>query len=74
MSDLINYKCKACGGNLKFNSKKQKIICTYCAKEYEAHEFESLPTDDVKNNLRKKKIDWEKTSYSYKYALLANFG
>ena len=58
MSDLINYKCKACGGNLKFNSKKQKIICTYCAKEYEAHEFESLPKSDEKNNLVEKKIDW----------------
>ena len=41
MSDLINYKCIACGGTLKFSSDKQKLLCTYCDATYDIAEFEA---------------------------------
>ena len=33
MSDLIEYKCPACGGAMEFNTKSQKLKCPYCDTE-----------------------------------------
>ena len=35
MSDLLEYKCPACGGALEFNTALQKMKCPFCDSEYE---------------------------------------
>ena len=41
-SDISNYKCPACGGGLKFNPQKGKVICEYCDSVYSIEEIEQF--------------------------------
>ncbi len=39
MSDIIEYKCPACGGAMVFDSKSQHMKCPYCDTEMTIEEF-----------------------------------
>ena len=40
MSDIIEYKCPACGGAMVFDSKSQHMKCPYCDTEMTVEEFQ----------------------------------
>ena len=44
MAVLQEYKCPACGGALEFDSKLQKVKCSYCDSEYTMEELKSIDT------------------------------
>ena len=35
MSDMMEYKCPACGGALEFDSASQRMKCPYCDSAYD---------------------------------------
>ena len=39
MSQLLDYKCPACGGALEFSSASQKMKCPYCDQEISVEEL-----------------------------------
>ena len=39
MSEILEYKCPACGGAMEFDSKSQKMKCPYCDTEVDIAEF-----------------------------------
>ncbi len=39
MNDVIEHKCPACGGTLKFDASSQMVKCPYCDSEYSAEEL-----------------------------------
>ncbi len=41
MSDLLDYKCPACGGALAFDTATQKMKCPYCGSTYEMAQLQS---------------------------------
>ncbi len=47
MSSLLDFKCPACGGTIKFDSSLQKMKCPYCDTVLSMEEM--LPKDDVLN-------------------------
>lgn len=49
MSDLLEYKCPACGGSLEFDSELQKIKCPYCDSIFEVDEIEDKDSVSDKN-------------------------
>lgn len=55
MSDIIEYKCPACGGAMVFDSKSQHMKCPYCDTEMTVEEFqrtqksEDTQTDSEEN-------------------------
>ena len=42
MSDIMEYKCPACGGAMEFDSKSQKMKCPYCDSEMSVEEFQQM--------------------------------
>lgn len=42
MSDIMEYKCPACGGTMEFDSKIQKMKCPYCDTEMSVEEFAQI--------------------------------
>jgi DNA-directed RNA polymerase subunit RPC12/RpoP len=36
----VNYQCPACGGALRYDGGKGKLVCDYCGSEYEVSEIE----------------------------------
>ena len=40
MSDIMEYKCPACGGAMEFDSNSQKMKCPYCDTEMSIEEFQ----------------------------------
>ena len=42
MSDMMEYKCPACGGAMEFDSKSQKMKCPYCDTEIAVEEFQKM--------------------------------
>ena len=57
MSDIIEYKCPACGGAMVFDSKSQHMKCPYCDTEMTIEEFqrtqksEDIQTDEKKDSI-----------------------
>ena len=54
MTELLQYKCPACSGQLEFNSSVQKMKCPYCDSEFDVatlkqydSELESAAKDDM---------------------------
>ena len=35
MADLLEYKCPCCGGEVKFDSGTQKMVCPFCETEFD---------------------------------------
>jgi len=55
MSELLEYKCPACGGKLEFNSTTQNMKCPFCESEFDVsavqefnHAVESSAGEDMK--------------------------
>jgi DNA-directed RNA polymerase subunit RPC12/RpoP len=44
MSDLLDYKCPACGGALEFDTASQKMLCPYCGSQYEMSQLQQKDT------------------------------
>ena len=40
MSDVMEYKCPACGGAMEFDSKTQQLKCPYCDTQISVEEWE----------------------------------
>lgn len=65
MSEIIEYKCPACGGIIEFDSNTQKMKCPYCDSEFELEALkeydESLngPAEDQMNWEQKPEAGWE---------------
>lgn len=55
MSDIIEYKCPACGGAMVFDSKSQHMKCPYCDTEMTVEEF------NVHRNLKIHRRNLKKT-------------
>ncbi len=57
MTDILEYKCPACGGAIGFDSKIQKMKCPYCDTEYEMEALRELDRD-LKNE-QQDDINWK---------------
>ena len=56
MSDILEYKCPACGGTISFDSHTQKMKCPYCESEFDV---ESLKEHDaILNEQPKEDMNW----------------
>ena len=40
MSEVIEYKCPACGGAMEFDSSSQKMKCPYCDTEMSIADYQ----------------------------------
>ena len=58
MSELIEYKCPHCGGELEFNSDIQKMKCPYCMSEIEMDALKKY--DEELINEQSQQMDWER--------------
>ena len=46
MSDVMEYKCPACGGAMEFDSKTQQLKCPYCDTQISVEEWERQNAKD----------------------------
>lgn len=53
MSELLEYKCPACGGTLEFDSSLQKLKCPYCDSIFEIDELK-----DKDDTFNESSSDW----------------
>ena len=47
MSDILEYKCPACGGAMEFDSKSQKMKCPYCDTEMSVEDYQKTMQDQL---------------------------
>ena len=40
MSEILEYKCPACGGAMEFDSATQKMKCPYCDTEISVKDYQ----------------------------------
>lgn len=59
MSELLQYKCPACGGAIEFNSETQKMKCPFCDSELDVAAL--LENDSVLNQNYESQMEWETT-------------
>lgn len=57
MPELLEYKCPACGGAIKFDSSLQKMKCPYCDTEFEMVTLKEF--DEVLENDHPDDMVWE---------------
>ena len=57
MSELIEYKCPACSGQLEFNSTVQKMKCPYCDSEFDVATL--LAYDQQLENQQADNMNWQ---------------
>ena len=57
MSDVIEYKCPACGGKLEFNSGSQKMRCPFCESEFDIDSIKDH--DNCLENIKEDDMEWE---------------
>ncbi len=65
MSEILEYKCPCCGGNIEFDSNLQKMKCPYCDTEFELESLKDY--DKVLKEDSSDSDDWsqeEKVSWS----------
>lgn len=58
MSDLMEYKCPACGGAMEFDTKSQKLKCPYCDTEMSVDEFQVPSQEEQGQNSESGSTDW----------------
>lgn len=56
MSELLQYKCPCCGGNIEFDSSLQKMKCPYCDTTFELETLKQY--DQCLNQKIEEKMDW----------------
>lgn len=59
MSEILEYKCPACGGAIEFDSKLQKMKCPYCDTEFEMEALKQYD-EDLKNE-KPDEMTWDTT-------------
>ena len=59
MSDMMEYKCPACGGALEFDSASQRMKCPYCDSEYDISVFETQHADTAANKCSGANEQWK---------------
>lgn len=59
MSDIMEYKCSACGGAMEFDSRTQKMKCPYCDTEMTVEEFSAGQQREKQNTVSVNKLSWE---------------
>jgi len=60
MTELLDYKCPACGGRLEFDTKEQKLKCPFCDSVYDVSEFEARDEAALnENDVPADAIDWD---------------
>lgn len=57
MTELLQYKCPACSGQLEFNSSVQKMKCPYCDSEFDVATLKQY--DSELENAAKDDMNWE---------------
>lgn len=57
MTELLQYKCPACSGQLEFNSSVQKMKCPYCDSEFDVATLKQY--DSELENAEKDDMNWE---------------
>ena len=59
MSDMMEYKCPACGGAMEFDSNTQKMKCPYCDTEMSVEEFSAAQPDGENISMQGGDTIWE---------------
>ncbi len=59
MSQLLQYKCPACGGAIEFNSGTQKMQCPFCDSELDVSAL--LENDSALSENNESEMKWETT-------------
>lgn len=59
MSQLLQYKCPACGGAIEFNSGTQKMQCPFCDSELDMSAL--LENDSVLSRDNESEMEWKTT-------------
>ena len=54
MSDIIEYKCPACGGAMEFDSKSQQMKCPYCDTQMSIEEYQQMQQQQAQQQ-----ADWQ---------------
>lgn len=62
MSDVMEYKCPACGGKLEFNSNSQKMKCPFCDSEFDVDSLKEY--DSILENANEDDLSWQSTAGS----------
>ena len=62
MSDVIEYKCPACGGKLEFNSGSQKMRCPFCESEFDVDSIKDH--DNCLEHIKEDDMEWETSAGS----------
>lgn len=70
MSNMIDYKCPACGGALEFDAATQKMKCPFCDSIFEMDEL--LAKDEELNDNDSVSEDASETSYEASAEILNN--
>lgn len=56
MAQLVEYKCPCCGGNIKFDSDTQKVVCPFCDSTFD---MESIKEYEQKiNSSEQEAVNW----------------
>ena len=59
MTDIIVYKCPACGGRMEFDSKTQHMKCLFCKTELSVEEYEAQqPEADLSQSPNEENGQW----------------
>lgn len=62
MSEVIEYKCPACGGKLEFDSTSQKMKCPFCESEFEVDSIKDH--DSCLENIKHDEMQWDSSAGS----------
>ena len=56
--DVINHKCLCCGAPLRFDAKKQKMVCDSCGNEFDVETLNKYD-EAIKNEGENVSSEWE---------------
>ena len=60
MSDILEYKCPACGGTVSFDSHTQMMKCPYCESEFDVEALKKYDAD--LNRPEREDMSWDTDS------------
>ena len=78
MATLLEYKCPACGGAMRFDSGIQKVKCPYCDTEFEMDALKELdeslkqPVQDDMTWQSKPDSNWQEGEQESLYSYICN--
>ncbi len=62
MADLLEYKCPCCGGEVKFDSGTQKMVCPFCETEFDVEALKQAQNEMAAGQARPEQREWEDTT------------